>query len=115
MEKTMGSLKAEVNQNSQSFCAEHVFGEESIQYESDKFRDKTILASAAPKKDEQEESLAELVLFGCDCRCRLESSGEPFEVRPRKVIHDQDRPLSVADVLRSGRRRVAAPNEGLLG
>jgi len=47
MEKTMGSLKAEVNQNSQSFCAEHVFGEESIQYESDKFRDKTILASIA--------------------------------------------------------------------
>ena len=44
-------------------------------------------------------------------RRRAEATGEPFELRPCEVIHDQDRPLSVADVLRSGRRRVAGPIE----
>jgi hypothetical protein len=42
---------------------------------------------------------------------RAEASGEPFELRPCEVIHDQDRYLSVADILRSGRQRTAAPNE----
>jgi hypothetical protein len=44
-------------------------------------------------------------------RRRAEACGEPFEVRPCKVIYDQDWPISVADVLRSGRRRVAASTE----
>ena len=48
-------------------------------------------------------------------RRRAEASGEPFEVRPCKVIYDQDWPISVADVLRSGRRRVAAPYDDLAG
>jgi hypothetical protein len=44
-------------------------------------------------------------------RRRLEASGEPFETQPCEVTHDQYRHLSVADVLRMGRRRVAAPTE----
>ncbi len=45
-------------------------------------------------------------------RRRLEASGEPFESGPsERLSDDQDRPLSIADILRSGRRRVAAPNE----
>jgi hypothetical protein len=63
--------------------------------------------SFAPEEIEQGESLAELIR--ARRRRRLESSGEPFEVRPCDVIHDQDRSLSVADVLRMGRRRVTAP------
>jgi hypothetical protein len=46
-------------------------------------------------------------------RRRLEASGEPFEVRPcGRFTDDQDRPLSVAEVLRMGRRRLAAPERG---
>jgi hypothetical protein len=64
--------------------------------------------SFAPPENEQGESLAELIR--ARRRRRAEVSGEPFEVRPCEVIHDQDRQLSVSDILRSGRRRVAAPN-----
>ena len=47
-------------------------------------------------------------------RRRLEASGEPFELRPcEPFTDDQNRLLSVADVLRSGRRRTAAPTEPL--
>ena len=42
-------------------------------------------------------------------RRRLEASGEPFESRPCERLTDyQTMHLSVADVLRMGRRRVAA-------
>ena len=45
-------------------------------------------------------------------RRRLEASGEPFEVRPHEhFADDQNILLSVADVLRMGRRRVATPAE----
>ena len=43
-------------------------------------------------------------------RRRLEASGEPFEAGPCEgLTDDQIRDLSVADVLRMGRRRVAMP------
>ena len=43
---------------------------------------------------------------------RAEASGEPFELRPcQRLTEDQNRHLSVADILRMGRRRIAAPNE----
>jgi hypothetical protein len=59
---------------------------------------------------EQGISLAELVR--ARRRRRLELSVEPFEVLPReRLTHDQNRPLSVADILRSGRRRVQGSNE----
>jgi hypothetical protein len=46
-------------------------------------------------------------------RRRAEVSGEPLEVRPSECFTDgQDGPLSISDILRSGRRRVTAPNEG---
>ena len=64
----------------------------------------------AAQKNEQGLSLAELVR--ARRQRRLESSGEPFEVRPCEGLNDDlNRPLSIADILRSGRRRVAAPNE----
>ena len=45
-------------------------------------------------------------------RRRLEASGEPFESSPcERFADDQNRHLSVAEVLRSGRGRAAAPNE----
>jgi len=45
-------------------------------------------------------------------RRRLEASGEPYESRPcERLTDDQTRHLSVADVLRMGRRRTAVPNE----
>jgi hypothetical protein len=48
-------------------------------------------------------------------RRRAEESEEPSESRLcESLTDDQDRPLSVADILRSG-RRVAAPNERLPG
>jgi hypothetical protein len=65
--------------------------------------------SFSPQENEQGESLAELIR--ARRRRRAEASGEPFELRPCEVIHDQDRYLSVADILRSGRQRTAAPNE----
>src|ERR1700676_5503227 len=45
-------------------------------------------------------------------RRRLEANGKPFESGPsERLTDDQIRYLSVADVLRMRRRRVAAPNE----
>jgi predicted RNase H-like nuclease (RuvC/YqgF family) len=45
-------------------------------------------------------------------RRRAEASGEPFEIRPcESLTDDQNRPLSIADILRSGRRRAVAPTE----
>ena len=66
-------------------------------------------ASLAPQENEEVRSL--VTLLRERRRRRLEASGEPFEVRPCEVIRDQDPPLSIADILRSGRRRVAALNE----
>jgi hypothetical protein len=41
-------------------------------------------------------------------RRRAEASGEPFEVRPCAALtDDQNRPLSIADILRSGRLSLA--------
>ena len=66
--------------------------------------------SLAPQENEQGESLAELVRERR--RRRLEASGELFEFRPwHRLIDDQNRPLSVADILRSGRRCAVAPTE----
>ena len=70
--------------------------------------------SFAPDKDEQGESLDKLIR--ARRRRRLEASGEPFDVRPCEALtDDRNRSLSVADVLRIGRRRVAAPSECLAG
>ena len=70
--------------------------------------------SFAPQENEQGESLAELIR--ARRRRRLEGSGEPFEARPcASLAVDQNRPLSVADILRSGRRRSAVPTEPLAG
>ena len=65
--------------------------------------------SFAPKENEEVRHLVELLRERR--RRRAEESGEPLEARPWEVIHDQDRPLSVADILRSGRRRTVAPTE----
>jgi hypothetical protein len=62
-----------------------------------------------PQENEEVGRLVALLLERR--RRRLEASGEPFEEGPGEVVRDQDRPLSVADILRSGRRRVAVPNE----
>jgi hypothetical protein len=49
-------------------------------------------------------------------RRRAEASGEPFEERPCELnIDDQDGPLSVADILRAGRKRAAALNTSQSG
>jgi predicted RNase H-like nuclease (RuvC/YqgF family) len=64
----------------------------------------------APEENEEVRRLVELLR--ARRRRRLEVSGEPFEVRPcERLTDDQTGYLSVADILRSGRRRVAAPNE----
>jgi hypothetical protein len=65
--------------------------------------------SFAPEENEEVGRL--ILLLRERRRRRLEASGEPFETQPCEVTHDQDRHLSVADVLRMGRRRVAAPTE----
>jgi hypothetical protein len=68
----------------------------------------------APQEDEEVRSL--VTLLRERRRRRLEASGEPFEEGPcERLTDDQDRPLSVAEVLRMGRRRVAAPNERARG
>jgi hypothetical protein len=65
--------------------------------------------SLAPQ--ENEEVVRLVALLRERRRRRAEASGEPFEVRACAALtDDQERPLSVADILRSGRRRVAAPN-----
>ena len=44
-------------------------------------------------------------------RRRAEASGEPFEERPLELhVDDQNGALSVADILRAGRKRAAALN-----
>ena len=64
----------------------------------------------APQENEEVRRLVELLRERR--RRRLESSGEPFEVRACEALtDDENRPLSIADILRSGRRRVAAANE----
>jgi predicted RNase H-like nuclease (RuvC/YqgF family) len=66
--------------------------------------------SFAPKENEEVGRL--VALLRERRRRRLEASGEPFELRPCETFtHDPLRHLSVADVLRMGRRRVAAPTE----
>ena len=66
--------------------------------------------SFAPQENEEVARL--VTLLRERRRCRLEASGEPFESRPcEHLTDDQIRHLSVADVLRMGRRRVAAPTE----
>ena len=59
---------------------------------------------------ENEEVVRLVTLLRERRRRRLEAGGEPFDERPCEVIYDQGRSLSVADVLRSG-RRTAVPHE----
>ncbi len=62
--------------------------------------------SFAPQENEELGRLVELLRERR--RRRAEASGEPFEVRPcASRTDDQERPLSIADILRSGRRGVA--------
>ena len=64
--------------------------------------------SFAPQENEEVRSL--IALLRERRLRRLEASGGPFEVRPcGRFTDDQDRPLSVAEVLRMGRRCLAAP------
>ena len=66
--------------------------------------------SFAPQENEEVRSL--VVLLRERRRRRLEASGEPFESRPcERLTDDQTRHLSVADVLRMGRRCAVAPTE----
>ena len=66
--------------------------------------------SFAPQENEEVRSL--VVLLRERRRRRLEANGEPFESRPCEwLTDDQERPLSIADVLRMGRRRAGASNE----
>jgi hypothetical protein len=62
----------------------------------------------APQEDEEVRSL--VTLLRERRRRRLEESAEPCESWPSERLTDnQTRHLSVADVLRMGRRRVVAP------
>ena len=64
----------------------------------------------APQENEEVGRLVELLR--ARRRRRAEQAGEPLEVRRFEALtDDQNRSLSIADILRSGRRRVAAPNE----
>jgi len=64
----------------------------------------------APQENEEVRSLVRLLRERR--RRRLEESAEPCESWPSERLTDnQTRHLSVADVLRTGRRRVAAANE----
>jgi hypothetical protein len=66
--------------------------------------------SFAPQENEEVGRL--VTLLRERRRRRLEASGEPYEVRSCEALtDDQNRPLSIADILRMGRRRVAVPNE----
>jgi hypothetical protein len=61
---------------------------------------------------ENEEVVRLVALLRERRRRRAEANGEPFEVRPCEALtDDQKRPLSIAEILRSGRRRDAALNE----
>jgi hypothetical protein len=62
----------------------------------------------APQEDEEVGRL--VALLRERRRRRAEQAGEPLEVRRFEALtDDQTRHLSVADVLRMGRRRFAAP------
>ena len=64
--------------------------------------------NVTPQENEEVRCLVELLRERR--RRRLEASGVLLEVRPReRLTDDQNRPLSIADILRSGRRRVTAP------
>ena len=66
----------------------------------------------APQENEEVGRLVELLRERR--RRRAEASGEPFEVRPCEgLTDDQNRHLSIADILRSGRGCTAAHNERL--
>ena len=61
--------------------------------------------SFAPQENEEVGRL--VTLLRERRRRRAETSGEAFESRPYEgFTDDQNRPLSIADILRSGRRRV---------
>jgi hypothetical protein len=61
----------------------------------------------APQENEDVRSL--VALLWARRRRRAEACGEPFEVRPSEIpTDDQNRPLSIADILRRGRRCVAS-------
>jgi hypothetical protein len=63
----------------------------------------------APEENEEVGRLVEVLRERR--RRRAEQAGEPLEVRRFEALtNDQSRPLSIADILRSGRRRDAAPN-----
>ena len=65
--------------------------------------------SFAPQENEEVGRL--VALLRKRRRRRLEADGELFESRPcERFTDDQTRHLSVADVLRMGRRRIPAPN-----
>jgi hypothetical protein len=67
-------------------------------------------ASLTPQENEEVRSL--VTLLRERRRRRLEASGESFESRLcEPFTDDQNRPLSVADILRSGRSRTVAPTE----
>jgi hypothetical protein len=67
-------------------------------------------ASLTPQENEEVRSL--VTLLRERRRRRLEKSGESCESWPsERFTDDQTRYLSVADVLRMGRRRTTAPNE----
>ncbi len=60
----------------------------------------------APQENEEAGRL--VALLRERRRRRAEASGEPFEERPCEWhVDDQNGPLSVADILRMGRRRAA--------
>ncbi len=62
--------------------------------------------SFAPQENEEVGRLVKLLRERR--RRRLEASGEPFELRPCERFTDQTRYLSIADILRMGRRRAGA-------
>ena len=67
-------------------------------------------ASLTPQENEEVRSL--VGLLGERRRRRAEASGEPFESGPFEgLTEDQTRYLSVADVLKMGRRRAAVRDE----
>jgi hypothetical protein len=66
--------------------------------------------SLTPQENEEVARLVELLR--ARRRRRLEASGEPAESWPyERLTNNQTRHLSVAEVLRMGRRRIATPNE----
>jgi hypothetical protein len=65
----------------------------------------------APQENEEVGRLVELLRERR--RRRLEASGEPFEVRPCERLTDGH--LSIADILRSGRRCAAARSKSPRG